>query len=309
MDRTCAFRELLLLSLTVGIGLAQQSQLTPRRLPAPIWPGEAAASVETKQGVYYDLADAQALIVTRDSSGTVTGEIRRDVPNQAKPAVSFLVQQSQGHLLYTYLLSDVPSAKQRTKSVSVLVPNHDSGIIAGGWPANFSPTTLSDHSATVSMATMRKLTWEDQSSSPAPVQNLQLTLRSDYLPGFGDLDVQGLVQNPITSADFLALSSDTASQLGAFLEPGLGNTSYSVLLPLFRQDTSKLRIASNYLYAVSVLSRKGLLNSSSTYVTQLASSLQQFLEGSGAVGFQAVGAKPSTPIEQAVQGAVSIALQ
>jgi len=298
-----------LLAVTVGFASAQAPRLTPLRIPAPLWPGEAAATTNTEQGVYYDLANAQAVILTRGAGGNVVGEVRRDIPNLATPAVSFSVQRSQGSLLYSYVLTDPPSAKQRTKSVSVLLPDHDSGLATTGWPTQFAATTLPDRSATVSMATMRSLTWEDQSLSSASIQNLQLALRSNYLPGLGDAEVQGLVNNPITPADFSGLSPDVAKQLSAFLEAGMGSTRYTVLLPLFRQDTSKLVIASNYSYAVSLLSRRQLLNSGSAYVTQLAASLQQFLGQGGTSAFQAVDAVPATPLEQAIQSAVAIALQ
>jgi hypothetical protein len=295
---------LVLLAVAGGLLSAQ-----PVRTPAPVWPGEAGAEADVGQNIFYDLPNAQAVIVTRAADGSITNEVRRDIPNRANPSVSFSVQRFEGSLQYSYVLTDPLSAKQRTNSVSVLLPDHDSGLTVAGWPSQFQSTTLPDRSATVSMATMRRLTWQDESMSSAKVQNLRLTLSSSYLPGFGDAEVEGLVNSPITPSDLSALPADSSQQLAGFLEPGIGSTRYQVLVPRFRGDTDKLVIASNYSYAVSVLSRQQFPNPGSPYLTQLAVSLRQFLSQGGASGLQAVAATPATPLEQAIQGALAIALQ
>lgn len=310
---SCNLPQLGFLFLAVACGfVSAQSRLVPVRTPAPVWPGDAAtAAASPQQNVFYDVANAQAVILTRGADGSVSAEVRRDIPNRATPSVSFSVQPSEGAgLQYSYTLTDPPSAMQRTKSVSVLLPDHDSGLSAAGWPSRFESTTLPDRSATVSMATMRRLIWEDTSLSSAKIQSVQFVLNSTYLPGFGDAEIHGLVNSPIMPSDFSGLSAGSAAELAGFLEPGIGSTQYKVLVPLFRQDTSKLVIASNFSYAVTVLSHQGVLNASSPYVKQLAASLQQFLLGQGTAGaFQAVAVAPTTPLEQTIQGAVAIALQ
>ncbi len=299
----------LLLAASGCLLSAQSPQAIPILTPAPVWPGESAAAA-TNGTVFYDVPNVQAVILTRDGDGNVAGEVRRDVAGWAKPSVSFSVQGLPlGTLLYSYTLNDPPSARQRTNLVSVLLPDHDSGLTASGWPSTFQATSLPDRSATVSMATMRNLIWADASMSTAKIQNLQLTLQSAYLPGFGDAEVQGMVNNPVTQSDIDALSGDAAQQLAGFLASGVGSTRYKVLVPLFRPDTSKLVIASNYYYGVFSLQHARLLSPNSPYVTQLAASLQQFTMQGGTSPLQAPAAAPSTALEQLIQSAVSIAFQ
>jgi hypothetical protein len=88
--------EFLLLAASGCLLSAQSSRATPLRTPAPVWPGEAAAGA-TNSTVFYDVANLQAVILTRDGGGSVTGEARRDVTGWARPSVSFSVQRlSQG---------------------------------------------------------------------------------------------------------------------------------------------------------------------------------------------------------------------
>lgn len=304
MKRTSTFA---LLVTAGGLMSAQSPRTTPVRIPAPVWPGKAAA-VGTGASVFYDVQNAQAVILTRDGNGNVTGEVRRDVTGLARPSVSFSVQRlAQGAVLYSYALIDPPSAKQRTKRVSVLLPDHDGGLLAAGWPSRFETTTLPDRSATVSMATMRNLIWEDPSVSATKIAYLQLSLQSTYLPGFGDAEVQGMANNPVTQSDIDVLSGDAAKKLAGFLESGIGTTRYLVMVPLFRVDTSKFVIASNYYYGVSALQRARLLSESSPYALQLAAALQEFLTQQGSGSLPATSAAPATALEQAIQSAVAIA--
>lgn len=293
-----------------SFSLGAQVSIHPVRTPAPIWPGDGKASgLDPKQRIFYDFPAAQAVILTRDASGNVVNEARRDIPSRATPSVAYSVARSQGALRYSYTITDPPSARQRTKKVSILVPDHDSGLTSIGWPTTFVSTTIPDHSATVSMATMRKLVWEDQSTSPAKIQGAQLGVRSTYLPGFGEAEVEGLVDNPITPADLAGLDAGATAQLNGFLEPGVGSTRYTVLVPMFRPDTSKVVIASNYSYGVQSFSLKRLLNSGSPYVAQLTASLDAVLQSGGTTAFQPVTSPPTTPMEQVIQAAVAIALQ
>jgi hypothetical protein len=303
----CVYAVLILCCSSLG------AQPTARPMPtaAPAWPGDGSlSSLDPKQSVFYDIPAAQVVILTRDASGNVLAVKRRDVPNRAAPSVAYTVQGAPGGLLqYRYIITDPASAQQRTRRISILLPSHDSGLSAIGWPTTFVGTPFPDRSATVAFATMRNVVFEDPSSGSAKVQGLQLRLQSGYLPGLGEATVEGQVANPITSSDFSGVDKSVETALSGFLEPGLGSTRYTVLAPLFRPDTSKVAIASNFHYGISVLQTQGRLDASSAYVSQLLAALRGLLEASGAVAFPAVSAPPATPLEREIQNAIAIALQ
>lgn len=283
-------------------GLGQQVMI----LPAPPWTGQVN---DANQHVFYDSAARQLVVVPAASAGPVR-QIRFDLPNAVNPAISYVVgRKTGGGIRYSYVLTDDPNSRQRSKSVSFLLPDHDSGLAVGGaWPTSSQASSTPDRTATVALAAMRWIRWEDSSSGPGKITGLTLNLTSTYLPGFADAVIEGLVPNPPTAAAASALDSTTAAQLARFLDPATQGHAALVLGPLFRPGASQVVIASNYSYGIHRLAQSGSLSGSSPYVQQALEHLGAFLRSQGSVAFMPVQVAPSAGLEQQIQAGLNLAL-
>lgn len=305
-----------LLFLVFGLGLQAQRSARVVGSPVPFWPPEGIeAGRSGNQRVFFDSAENQVVFLLPDPSGLqAPRQIRYDIPNGATPSISFSVQAiADGKARYTYILGDDPRSRQRSQRLTILLPSHDNGLVSapGNWKFGTENTTLPDRTATVAMATMRKISWT--APGPNPAAALALGLESSYLPGFAEAFVEGQVPNPLTQEVLGALPAEVASQATPFLEPGFGTSKYVVLAPLFRPNASKLVIAANYHYGVSVLTQsvlteEGRLDPKSAYMKDLLAVLGSFLR-SGGVGELLPKAAPSSALEAEIQKALTLASQ
>ena|GEM_PF-3626572 len=67
--------------------------------------------------------------------GLATQELRYDLPNGANPTISYALDKTaDGVIVYSYVITDAANSPQRTKRVSFLLPEHDTGLTAdSGW--------------------------------------------------------------------------------------------------------------------------------------------------------------------------------
>src|SRR6266404_296366 len=226
-----------------------------------------------KPVAFFDAAANQILIqLPADGTTLPQRQIRYDIPNGAHPLLAFSVDQSgAGPSKYTYSITDNPRDPQRTQRVEILLPSSDTGLIspAVGWKFASVATTLPDRSSTVNNGTMNAVSWENPSSGSTLVSGISLSIASTYLPGFANAFIAGKTGNPLTRDVLVGQPAALQPQLQQFLESGIGQTSYWVIGPLFKGETSKAVIAANFHFGVSVLIRNGQLDGNSPYISSL----------------------------------------
>ncbi len=281
--------------------------------PVPIWSQSSAlqAPPAGQTAAFFDTAANQLVLVSSDALGSAR-QVRWDIPNATKAAVSFSIQSGPGGVAYTYALTDDPQALQRSKQLSILTPASDTGLesgASGSWQYSAVDSGLPDRTSAVNMGTMRWVRWRDASSGKGKIAGARFTMQSPYLPGFADAFVEGQVDNPITADALANLPPQIGGQAKQFLQPGIGSAPYIILAPLFRPGTSKHVIAANYHYGISALMRSSALGSAPAYSQQLLQSLGAFLNAgaTGAIALPSVA--PNSPVEKAIQQSVALALQ
>lgn len=315
----------LIIALTVGALIsypsihAQTSTQAPKpaRLvfsPIPILSSGSTQSAPTDRAVaFFDTVANQVLLQTPATTvGTSPTQMRYDIPNGAHPALIFLVNQSgAGPIQYTYSLTDDPTSPQGTQSFHILLPSDDTSVASSPslWAFIKSATSLPDRSGTTTMGTMSDLSWQNPSSTNAKVSGVTFVLTSTYLPGFASGSVAGFTRNPLTGSAIAWVPDPLKEQLQQFLEPGIGQSPYLVIAPLFKSAASKAVIAANFHFGVSALIRNGLIDGASPYATALLQALSTFLQSGGAGQPTLPTVLPATSIEKAIQGASIIALQ
>ncbi len=287
------------------------------RMVVSTLPGFTPSSMEPTDGqahAFMDFANSQIVVVLPSVGPDGThNTLRFDVPNQVDPTVSWSVSESApGRFLYTYSISDAPQSRQRTGRVSFLAPEHDATLVrsdSAPWAFAMEQTSVPDRSGTVSMAAMRRISWTDPNISPAKVAALQLSVASQYLPGFCAIELEGQVPHSVTPQALASLPASVASQVQMAAAPGVGAVRRTAVCPLYPTDTQKSVIAGNYNFGLQVLVHHGDLDGNSAYVQQLSSYLRNFL-ASGSAGPLAVPAfAPQSAAEKQIQQATTIALR
>ena len=142
----------------------------------------------------------------------------------------------------------------------------------------------------------RLVSWQTTSSGSIHGGLLALSLTSNYLPGFTEAFIQGQVQNPVTPAAIAALKlpSDLSSKIQRFLEPAFNGQHHLVLAPFFPPGTDGRMIAANYHYALSSLTRGGLIDPKSTYIAETLQALAVYIESGG--GLVVPHSSPVSPL-------------
>ena len=305
LDLKLKFAGITILAAALAYG---QSASRAMKLPAPLWTGQLN---DPKQHIYYDIQKNQLVVISDTSApAALAQQTRYDLPNRANPMILYTINASSGTVIYTYVVNDDANSPQRSKRFSLLLPEHDSGLTAGGaWKFAAEPTTLPDRTQTVSMATMRWVSLEDPSTAPAKVVGLSLGLRSTYLPGFVDALVEGLVAKPLTPEAVSGFDAATGAQLQPFLNRGSQGRPSFLLGPLFRPGAPKLAIGSNYDYGIQRLAHSGELDPNSIYVKTALDHLGTFVRGQGAVSFVPVDVAPTTPLEQQIQNGLNMSMR
>jgi hypothetical protein len=239
--------------------------------------------------------------------------LRYDLPNRTNPTLSWSVTSlPSGAYFYSYSISDDPNSGQRSSRISVLTPDHDSTLARGDkspWQFSMESTRVPDRSSTAAMAAMRRIIWDDTSTATAKIAGLNLGLTSQYAPGFCDFSIEGQVAAPLTPEALASLPSSVLADVQQATSPGVGSVRRVAVCPLFRSDTPKTVVASNYHLGIQHLTRNGSLDSGSQYVQQLSSYLQEFLLAGGVGPLAAVTFEPGSSLEKQIQNAISIALK
>jgi hypothetical protein len=290
---------------------------TPDHLVFSSLPPYHEDSVPTADGAahaYFDFAKSQIVVVLADSlpNGTLQ-TLRYDLPNGVNPTVSWAVTTlPSGGYSYNYSISDDPRSARRSSSVSILTPDFDTTLARGDgspWQFSMENTRVPDRSSTVGMAAMRRVTWTDTSTSNAKIVALTLAVTSQFAPGFCDLAIEGLVSTPLTAQVIASLPSSVVAAVQQATSPGIGIITRIATCPLFRSDTPKIVVASNYYAGIQHLMRNGSLDAGSSYVQQLSNYLQGFLSAGGVGMLAAPTFEPRSVLEQQIRDAISIALK
>jgi len=278
--------------------------LTPDSIP--LSDGDARA--------FFDSAKNQIVIILPGpQSGVPPSVVRYDLPNRVNPVISWsVVPLKLGGYSYSYSVFDNPQSKQRSSQISVLTPDHDTTLARGDtspWQFSLAETDLPDRTSTVAMASMRSVSWTDPSASGAKISGLSLGLTSQYLPGFCDFFVSGQVLAPLTPQALALLPPSIIADLQRAISPGIGNVRRTAVCPVFRADTPKTIVASNFYLGIQRLANHGELDSASSYMQQLSSYLREFLSAGGAGALAAPALEPGSALETQIQDAISISLK
>lgn len=287
------------------------------RMTLSTLPGFTPASMEPTDGqahAFMDFSNNQIVVVLPSVGPDGThNSLRFDVPNQVDPTVSWSVLESApGRFLYAYSISDAPQSRQRTGRVSFLAPEHDATLVrsdSARWTFATEKTSVPDRSSTVSMAAMRQISWTDPNISPAKVAALQLSVSSQYLPGFCVIELEGQVSHPVTPQSLASLPTSVASQVQMAAAPGVGTVRKTAVCPLFRADTQKSVIAGNYNFGLQVLVHHADLDGNSAFVQQMSAYLRNVLASGSAGPLAAPAFVPQTAAEKQFQQAIAIALK
>lgn len=303
-------------ALTVAMAQTPSGTSPTRIAFSPLSPFTDAAvqNPQSAPSALVDFAKNQIVVVTTQSEADGSPVILRyDIPNRVNPTIAWSVSSlPSGANAYSYTVSDDSQSLQRSARISMLTPGFDTSLTRSDtspWRLSLENTDVPDRSSTVSMAAMRRVIWNDPVSSATRISGLQLGLTSQFAPGFCDLYVEGQVPAPLTAEAAAQLPASILASVQQALSPGIGSVKRTGLCPLFRSDTPKTVVASNYYLGIQHLIRNGALTSASPYAQELSSYLESFLSSGGVGPVAAPAFEPGNAFERQIQNAIAIALK